>query len=56
MAQIIIRDLQKIFKVEIKQTGFRNRIKSIFHPCYKEIIAVSGINIEIQAGEKIAFL
>ncbi len=56
MPQIIIKDLEKDFKVEIKKSWFINRIKSIFSPEYKQIKAVSWINLEIKPGEKIAFL
>lgn len=56
MSQIIIKDLEKIFKVEIKQSWFKNRFKSIFSPIYKEIKAVSWINLEIKPWEKVAFL
>ncbi|MDD3119972.1 MAG: ATP-binding cassette domain-containing protein [Candidatus Gracilibacteria bacterium] len=50
------RDLRKIFKIEIKKEGFLNRFKSIFKPEYKEFEAVSGINLVVGEGEKIAFL
>ncbi|MFA5917140.1 MAG: ATP-binding cassette domain-containing protein [Candidatus Gracilibacteria bacterium] len=56
MSQIIIKNLEKTFKVEVKKSGFINRLKSIFKPEYKQIKAVDGINLEINAGEKIAFL
>ena len=50
------KSLQKVFKVEVKQAGFLQRMKSLFHPTYKEIKAVDGINFEIKRGEKIAFI
>nr|MDD3719866.1 ATP-binding cassette domain-containing protein [Candidatus Gracilibacteria bacterium] len=56
MSQISIKNLEKVFKVEIKKSGFKNRIKSIFNPEYKDILAVSDINLTINAGEKIAFI
>ncbi len=56
MSQIIIKNLEKTFKVEIKKSWFINRIKSIFKPEYKQIKAVDWINLEINAWEKIAFL
>ena len=42
------KNLQKTFKVEVKQSGFLQRMKSLFHPTYKEIKAVDGINFEIK--------
>jgi len=56
MSQIIIKNLEKKFRVEIKKSWFKNRVKSIFKPEYKEIIAVSNINLEINSWEKVAFL
>lgn len=56
MSQIRVKKLQKIFKVEVKKTGLKNRLKAIFHPEYKEIKAVSEINLEIKEWEKVAFL
>lgn len=56
MSQITIKNLSKNFKVQIKETWFINRIKSIFFPIYKEINAVKEINLTIKAWEKIAFL
>jgi ABC-2 type transport system ATP-binding protein len=56
MSQIIIKNLKKTFKVEVKKSWFINRLKSIFKPEYKQIKAVDWINLEINAWEKIAFL
>lgn len=56
MTQIQVKNLEKTFQVEIKKSGFLPRIQSIFQPEYKEIQAVSGINFEVKAGEKVAFL
>lgn len=56
MSQIVVKDLEKKFKVEIKKSWFLPRIKSIFNPEYKEVQAVSWINLEINSWEKVAFL
>lgn len=56
MSQISVKNLEKIFQVEIKKSGFFPRFKSIFKPEYKKIIAVFGINIQVQSWEKVAFL
>ncbi len=57
MSTIIeVKDLRKIFKIEIKKQWFINRIKSIFHPTFKEFEAVDSINFSVEKGEKIAFL
>lgn len=56
MSQISIKNLEKTFKVEIKKSWFKNRVKSIFKPEYKLINAVNNINLEINTWEKVAFL
>lgn len=53
---IKIIDLKKIFQVEVKKSGFKNKLKALFNPIYKEIVAVSGIDFSVQEWEKIAFL
>lgn len=56
MNQIVVENLEKIFKVEIKVPWFKNRIKSIFKPKYKKINAVNNINFVVNSWEKVAFL
>ena len=57
MSTIIeVKDLRKIFKLEVKKQGFINRIKAIFRPTFKEFEAVASINFSVKKGEKIAFL
>lgn len=45
---IKITDLKKIFQVEVKKPGFKNKLKALFNPTYKEIVAVSGIDFSVQ--------
>lgn len=57
MATIIqVKDLRKIFKLEVKKQWFLNRFKAIFRPEYKQFEAVASINFSVEKGEKIAFL
>lgn len=53
---IEVKGLKKIFKVEVKKPWFKNRIKSLFSPTYKEVAAVSGIDFSVKKWEKVAFL
>lgn len=53
---IEVKNLRKIFKLEIKQQWFFNRIKALFRPKFKEFEAVASINFSVKKGEKIAFL
>ncbi|HEX2947536.1 MAG TPA: ATP-binding cassette domain-containing protein [Clostridia bacterium] len=53
---IVAKDLRKVFKTKIKKEGFRESVKSIIGPEYKEIEAVRGITLEVPRGELVAFL
>lgn len=57
MSKIIeIKNLSKVFKLEVKKAGFMNKLRSLFHPEYTEFVAVDGINLEVQKWEKVAFV
>ena len=57
MSNIIeVKNLRKIFKLEVKKPWFLNRMKAIFHPIFKEFEAVESINFSVKKWEKIAFL
>jgi len=49
MSKIIeIKNLSKVFKLEVKRAGFMNKLRSLFHPEYTKFVAVDGINLEVQ--------
>ena len=57
MSPIIqVSHLSKTFRIEVKKSGFNNRIRSLFHPEYSEYEAVKDISFTVEYGEKIAFL
>lgn len=53
---IEVKNLQKLFKLEVKKPWFINRLKSLFRPEYKEFEAVASISFSVKKWEKIAFL
>ncbi|MDD2486815.1 MAG: ATP-binding cassette domain-containing protein [Candidatus Gracilibacteria bacterium] len=53
---ITVKDLNKTFKQEIRKSGFKNKLKSIFKPEYNDFEAVSSIGFQVMEGEKVAFL
>lgn len=53
---IEIKDLRKVFRTKIKKEGFKESLKSLVRPEYKEIEAVQGIDLTVADGELIAFL
>ena len=53
---IVVSDLRKVFRTKVKKEGFRESVKSIIKPEYKEIEAVRGISLEVPRGGLVAFL
>ena len=53
---IEVKNLNKIFKVKVKEKGFKGSIKSIFKPKYKVIKAVKDVSFSIEKGEVVAFI
>lgn len=53
---IEVKNLEKIFKVRLKEKGLKGSFKAIVKPKYKTIKAVDNINFEIEEGEILAFI
>ena len=53
---IEVKNLNKTFKVKLKEKGLKGSLKSIFNPKYKSIKAVKDINFSVEKGEMIAFI
>ena len=56
MKVIEVKNLNKSFKVKIKEKGLKGSLKSIIKPKYKTIQAVNNISFDIEEGEMIAFI
>ena len=48
--------LRKSYSNAIKEPGLKGAVKHLFHPEYREIVAVSDVNLAIEAGETIAYV
>lgn len=48
--------LRKVFRTKIKKEGFKESVRALVKPEYREIEAVHGINLEVEKGELMAFL
>ena len=53
---IKVENLVKTYKVIEKEEGLIGYFKNLFHPKYKEFMAVKGINFEIKEGELVGYI
>lgn len=56
MKVIEVENLNKTFRVKIKEKGLKGSLKSIVKPKYKEIKAVNNISFNVEEGEVLAFI
>ena len=56
MSVIEIRGLRKSYRVYQKKEGLLAAVKGLFHREYREVQAVRGIHLDVDAGEFVAFL
>ena len=53
---IKVENLVKTYKIIEKEEGLIGYFKNLFHPKYKEFMAVKGINFEIKEGELVGYI
>ena len=56
MSVIEIEALQKSYRVYQKKEGLWASVRGLFHREYREVHAVRGIDLRVEAGEFVAFL
>ena len=56
MAVIETQGLSKSYQSPLKEPGVRGAIKHLFKPEHKDIVAVSDVNLSIEAGESVAYV
>lgn len=56
MAQIIAENLVKKYQVPDRDPGLRGAVKALFHPKYREIMAIDHINFLIEKGEIVGYI
>ncbi|MFF0175494.1 ABC transporter ATP-binding protein [Micromonospora profundi] len=56
MTVIEARGLRKVFRIANKPPGFGGSVRHLIRPRYHEHTAVDGIDLDIQAGEAVAYV
>ncbi len=56
MSFIIVKNLNKTFKINQRDSGLMNAIKSFFKKNYKEVHAVDDMSFKINKGEIVAYI
>lgn len=56
MSVIKVKDLRKTYKVNIKREGFKESIKNLIRPQYKEVEAIKNISFQIDKAELIGIV
>jgi ABC-2 type transport system ATP-binding protein len=50
------KGLFKTFRSPLKEPGVLGAVKHLFRPAYREIVAVTGVDLSIEAGESVAYV
>lgn len=53
---VVTQNLTKVYRSRIKQPGLKASLKAFYKPEYREVTAVSGINLTVKQGERLAFI
>lgn len=56
MDAIVVNQLSKTFQVKEKEKGLKGSLKSVLHPSFRTIPAVSDVSFRVEEGEILAFI
>lgn len=56
MSLIEVRNLNKLYRVRVKEEGLQASFRALVQPTYKEVKAVSEISFSVEEGEILAFI
>jgi ABC-2 type transport system ATP-binding protein len=54
--QIVLKDLQKVYRVHEREAGAGASVRSLFRRTYKQVHAVEGVSFTVCPGEVVGFL
>jgi ABC-2 type transport system ATP-binding protein len=55
-AQIVLKSLEKVYRVHEREAGVGASIRSLFQRKYKDVRAVDSVSFTVEAGEIVGFL
>lgn len=55
-SKIVVENLQKVFRVPVREPGLVPAIKGVIHPRFREVKAVDNISFSIDEGEIVGFI
>ena len=56
MAQISVRQLEKVFRVAERRAGFWGAVRSLGHRRYRDVRALHGVDFDIEQGELVGYI
>jgi ABC-2 type transport system ATP-binding protein len=48
--EIALSNLEKIYRIPVRESGLVPAVKSLFHPNWQDVVAVDGISFQIESG------
>ncbi len=55
-SDIYVKNVQKIYRISVRDSGVGAAIKSLFKPIYNDVHAVAGISFNVKPGEIVGFI
>ncbi len=56
MAQIVVHQLRKSYRVHERDPGVLGALRAMVRPRYRTVAALSGVSFELQSGEMLGFI
>ncbi|MCB1645341.1 MAG: ABC transporter, partial [Pseudomonadales bacterium] len=56
LPQIQVEQLNKVFRIAVRQPGFRGAVRGLFSRQYNEVSALNDISFSINRGELVGYI